>query len=205
MAGKYLSTMCMAALLAWSPGSSANRPFDIDTYLALKSISAIAVSPDGEFIAYTQSRRDTDKDRQALSVGMQPAAGGDPLRVSAVGVDAWSPKWSPDNRHLAVLSNRGDARTQVWLYDRRGGDARQLTDFRQGVRSFEWSPDGSRLALTVMDASPADLDEKPRPNPRPWVINRLQFKRDYVGYLDNRHTHVHVIDVAEGSARQLTS
>ena len=202
---KKLGVVSMVALLVWTPDGFADRLFDIDTYLALKGISEIAVSPDGDFIAYTQSRSDIGNDEQVLSVWMQPAAGGEPLPMSATGIDAWSPKWSPDNRYLAVLSDRENGKTQVWLYDRRGGDARQLTEFKQGVRAFEWSPDGSRLALTVVDPSPADLDEEPRPHPRPWVINRLQFKRDYVGYLDNRHTHVHVIDVAEGSVRQLTS
>ncbi|MDH5344822.1 MAG: S9 family peptidase, partial [Gammaproteobacteria bacterium] len=154
---------------------------------------------------YTRSRRDRDEDIWRSDVWISPTDGGEPLRMSGVGVDAGSPKWSPDNRYLGVLSGRGNGRTQVWLYDRRGGDAQQLTEFRQGVRSFEWSPDGTRMALIVMDPSPADLDEEPPLNPRPWVIDRLQFKRDYVGYLDNRHAHVHVIDVASRGTRQLTS
>jgi dipeptidyl aminopeptidase/acylaminoacyl peptidase len=93
----------------------------------------------------------------------------------------------------------------VWLLDRRGGDARQLTEFKQGVRSYEWSPDGTRMLLVAKDPSPADLDEEKRPSPRPYVIDRLQFKRDYVGYLDNRYTHVYVIDVTDRKVSQVTS
>jgi dipeptidyl aminopeptidase/acylaminoacyl peptidase len=199
-----LIILCMAAALAWCSDSLADRSFDVDIYLTLNNVSEISVSPDGQFLAYTQSRRDVAKDQWTQAVWMRPTGGGEAVRMSAAGIDAWSPKWSPDNRFLAVLSGRGDGKTQVWLYDRRGGDAWRLTDFKQGVRSFEWAPDGSRLALTVMDASPADLDEEPRPNPRPWVVNRLQFKRDYVGYLDNRHTHLYVIDLADRRTRQLT-
>ena len=135
---------------------------------------------------------------------MQPGAGGEAVRMTAEGSSAWSPQWSPDDRYLAVLSDRRDGKTQVWLLDRRGGDAHQLTDFVQGVRSYEWSPDGSRVLLLAMDPSPADLDEEERPNPRPYVIDRLQFKRDYVGYLDNRRMHVYVIDVADRKTRQVT-
>jgi dipeptidyl aminopeptidase/acylaminoacyl peptidase len=202
---KKLSVLGAATLLAWSTHSDADRLFDVDTYLALKNVSGITVSPDGEFLAYTQTHRDLEKDARTIAVWMKPTANGDPVRMSAVGIGAWSPKWSPDNRHLAVLSGRGNGKTQVWLYDRRGGDAQQLTEFKQGVRSFEWSPDSTRMALIVMDPSPADLDEEPRANPRPWVVDRLQFKRDYVGYLDNRHTHIHVIDIADRTTRQLTS
>ncbi len=202
---RKLLTTGISTLLAWSASNQADQLFDIDTFLALKSESEITVSPDGEFLAYNQSWRDLAKDSLQSSVWMKPTAGGEPLRLSAVGVEAWSPKWSPDNRYLALLSARGNGRTQVWLYDRRGGDAQQLTEFAQGVRHFEWSPDGTRMALIVMDPSPADLDAEPLPKPRPWVIDRLQFKRDYVGYLDNRHTHIHVLDIADRKARQLTS
>jgi dipeptidyl aminopeptidase/acylaminoacyl peptidase len=197
--------MGTAAMLAWSANSYADRLFDIDTYLAMKSVSSITVSPDGEYLAYTQSQRALEKDTWQSAVWMKPTAGGEPVRISAAGTGAWSPKWSPDKRYLAVLSARRSGRTQVWLYDRRGGDAQQLTEFKQGVRSYEWSPDGTRMLLLVKDASPADLDEVKRPNPRPWVVDRLQFKRDYVGYLDNRRTHVHVIDIADRNTHQLTS
>ena len=187
-----LSVLGMAVLLIWPANASADRLFDIDTHLAMKNVSEITASPDGEFLAYTISRYDLEKDAAERAVWMQPVAGGESVRMTAVSSSAWSPRWSPDKRYLAVLSDRKDGRTQVWLLDRRGGDARQLTEFRQGVRSYEWSPDGTRMLLLVKDPSPADLDEEPRPNPRPYVIDRLQFKRDYVGYLDNRRTHVHV-------------
>ena len=205
LAIKRLSVIFTAILLAWSAHSYADRQFDIDTYLAMKNVSEITVSPDGQFLAYTVSHHDLEKDASVSAVWMKPAAAGEPVRMTAVGSAAWSPKWSPDNRYLAVLSDRKDGRTQVWLCDRRGGDAQQLTEFKQGVRSYEWSPDGTRMLLLVKDPSPADLDEEKRPNPRPWVVDRLQFKRDYVGYLDNRRTHVYVIDIADRNTRQVTS
>jgi len=193
-----------ALLLAWSADSPAARPFDTDTYLLLKQVSEVTVSPDGQFVAWTVTRNDLEKDESASAVWMQPTAGGAPLRMTETGSAAWSPQWSPDNRYLAVLSDREGGKSQVWLLDRRGGDASQLTEFRQGVRSYRWSPDGTRLLLLARDPSPSDLDEEKRPNPRPYVIDRLQFKRDYVGYLDNRRTHVHVIDIGDRSVRQVT-
>ena len=102
------------------------------------------------------------------------------------------------------MSDRKDDTSQVWLLNRNGGDAVQLTDVKQGVSSFEWSPDGLRMLLTITDARPADLDEEPLPNPRPWVIDRLQFKKDYVGYLDRHRTHIYVYDVSSKALRQVT-
>ncbi|NND37039.1 MAG: S9 family peptidase [Gammaproteobacteria bacterium] len=191
-------------LLAAAAAADENRLFDIDTYLSLESLAGVTVSPDGEFVAYTVSGNNLESDSGNSAVWMQPAAGGEPLRMTSPESSAWSPQWSPDNRYLAVMSARADNETQVWLLDRRGGDAQQLTEFKQGVRSFEWSADGKRMLLQVQDPSPADLDEEERPNPRPWVIDRVQFKRDYVGYLDNRRTHIYVLELADQSTRQVT-
>jgi len=193
------------ALLAWPANSHADRLFDVETYLAMKNVSGITTSPDGEFVAYTESHYDLEKDGSKSAVWMQPTSGGEPVRMTADSSGAWSPQWSPDGRYLSVLSSREGSKTQVWLLDRRGGDARQLTEFKQGVRSYKWSPDGTQMLLIAKDPSPADLDETPRPNRRPYVIDRLQFKRDYVGYLDNRRDHVYVIDITDREVRQVTS
>jgi dipeptidyl aminopeptidase/acylaminoacyl peptidase len=193
----------LAVLLAVTANAETTSRLDIETYLAFESISSVTASPDGEYLAFTSSKYDLETDGSVSAVWMQPTAGGDPVRMTELDSSAWSPAWSPDDRYLAVLSDRGD-QTQVWLLDRRGGDARQLTDITQGVDSFKWSPDGTRLLLIIQDPSPADLDDEERPNPRPYVIDRLQFKRDYVGYLDRRRTHIYVLDIAAGSLRQVT-
>ncbi len=194
----------LALLLACGAQADSSNVFDIDTYLNMKGVSGINVSPDGAFVAYTISESDLEEDTSSSAVWMIPAAGGEAIRMTAAGSSAWSPKWSPDNRFLAILSDRGDDTTQVWLLDRRGGDARQLTEFRQGVNSYDWSPDGKQMLLLVTDPAPADLDEEERANPRPYVVDRLQFKEDYVGYLDRYRDHVHVIDVEARTTRQVT-
>ncbi|MCX6574596.1 MAG: S9 family peptidase, partial [Candidatus Aminicenantes bacterium] len=132
----------------------------------------------------------------------------------AKGSSASRPRWSPDGKYLAFLSARGEAKTQVWLLDRNGGDSQQLTEVRQGVQSYDWSPDGRRLVLTIQDPSPEDLaaakDEEQGVKPArsrtqpPWVIDRLQTKRDYEGYLDRRRTHVYVFDVPAKKLTQIT-
>ena len=39
----------------------------------------------------------------------------------------------------------------------------------------------------------------------PWVIDRLQFKSDTVGYIDRRRTHLYVYSLASKTQRQVTS
>ena len=196
--------MCAFSFFSLLPGSDSATGFGVDEYLALKDISEIAVSSDGDFIAYTLTSKDLKKDEDNSVVWMMPATGGDPVRMSSDESEAGSPKWSPDGKYLAILSDRADETDQVWLLDRRGGDAQQITKLPQGVNSFDWSPDSKQMLLVVEDATPADLDKEELPNPRPWVIDRLQFKEDYVGYLDRHRTHVHILDVGSGEVRQVT-
>ncbi len=132
---------------------------------------------------------------------MIPTAGGDPLPMTAKSSSAWSPRWSPDGKHLSfVASSHDGGGSQVFTLDMRGGERVQLTNVAGGVGGYEWSPDGSRLALIMRDQDP-DADA----GPGPWVIDRLKFKADYVGYLNRLRAHLYVYDIADKSVMQLTS
>jgi dipeptidyl aminopeptidase/acylaminoacyl peptidase len=185
--------------------ANAEEVFGIDQYLALKGVSELSVSPEGSHLAYTVTASDLMKDSTRDVVWMVPTGGGDPVQMTSSEADASTPQWSPDGRYLAVLSDRKDEITQVWLLDRRGGDAQALTEFKQGIDEFSWAPDSKSMLLIATDPSPADLDEEELPNPRPYVVDRLQFKEDYVGYLSRHRSHIHVIDIASRETRQVTS
>ena len=149
---------------------------------------------------------------------MVPARGGEAVPLTGPERSASRPRWSPDGRFLAFLAAAGkDESDQVWTLFREGGEAVQRTDVVQGVQGYEWSPDSQHLVLVIQDPTAAqakraakgkdaksddeaDADEIPPP----WVIDRRQFKRDYVGYLDHRRTHLYVYDLASAALRQVT-
>src|SRR5262249_36780055 len=112
-----------------------------------------------------------------------------------------------------------EGKTQVWLLNRMGGEAQKLTDTVQDVNEFGWSPDGKRLVLVLQDPTPEELEaakdkdkakdaekkEKEPKTPKPWVIDRLQFKEDTIGYVDRRRTHLYVLELAGETLTQVTS
>ncbi len=202
---KKVTRLAAFSLISLFGQANADTVFGIDQYLALKGVAELEVSPEGAFLAYTVTSSDLKKDTTRDVVWMVPTGGGDPVQMTSSDDDASGALWSPDGRYLAVLSDRKDEITQVWLLDRRGGDAQQLTDFKQGVDSFSWAPDSNSMLLLAADPSPADLDEEELPNPRPYVVDRLQFKEDYVGYLSRHRTHIHVIDIKSRETRQITA
>ncbi len=180
----------------------------VDDYFRIQRISDPQVSPDGEWIAYTIGSTNLEEEKAETRIWMVPVAGGDPISMTALGSSASRPRWSRDGKYLAFLSARNDEKKQVWTLFRHGGDAVQRTKVRQGVDSFEWSPDGSRMVLIIKDPKQEEPEEKDakdeKKTPKPWVIDRLQFKQDYIGYLDRRRTHLYILNIDTGEQTQVT-
>ncbi len=202
--------------LAQAP-PAAPRLITIDDYFQIRDLSQPELSPDSQWVAYTVRTKMLKDDKNEQRLWMVSTRGGDAIAMTAEGNSSSHPRWSPDGKFLAFLSSRNNGKTQVWLLNRLGGEAVRLTDTAQGVDDFEWSPDSTRLVLILRDPKPEDLEaakEKDKPaaaaaakpkTPPPFVIDRLQFKRDTVGYLDRRRAHLYVFDVAAKSTTQVTS
>jgi len=204
-----------SALAAGAMGAGAKRNLTVDDYFALKSVEQAQISPDGKWVAYTVTRLDLGEDKSHTQIWMVPAAGGEAIPLTTADASSSAPRWSPDGKHVAFLSARGDeAKQQVWMLYMGGGEAQQLTETIQDVGAFEWSPAGDRLVVVLQDPSREELDaaqrakegKKPEKHAqRPWVIDRQQFKFDTVGYLDRRRTHLYVLELATRKLTQVTS
>ncbi len=182
------------------------RTIEVDDLFNIQRVGSPQVSPDGERIAYTVSTTSLEDERSYTRIWMVPSAGGEAIPLTAEGKSAGSPDWSPDGKYFSFTASRDGGRSQVWVMDQRGGEAYALTDVEQGVGGYSWSPDGTRLLLSIRDPEEEDEDKKDNAPQDPWVIDRLQFKRDYAGYLTgNRHTHLYVFDVETKEVRQLTT
>ena len=182
------------------------RPVQTEDMFDMRSVGAPVVSPDGVWIAYTVSRTSLEDERSYTRIYMSPAEGGEAIGLTVEGKSAGSPGWSPDGRYFTFTASRDEGENQVWALDRRGGEGFPLTDVEQGISGYRWSPDGTRLLLTIRDAEEKDEDKKENTPREPWVIDRLQFKRDNMGYLTgNRRTHLYVFELGSRELRQLTT
>ncbi len=74
---------------------------------------------------------------------MVPAAGGEAIPLTAEGDSSEHPRWSPDGKFLAFLSERNEGKTQVYLLNRLGGEAQRLTDTIQDVELSNGRPTAS--------------------------------------------------------------
>lgn len=211
LAAALVLALCPVMLFAEDDGE--RRNMSIDDLLAMKSVSAPDISPDGAWIAYAVERVDLEKDESSTQLYMVSKNGTDVLQMTADEYSASTPRFSPDGSMLAFLAAKGedeDAKSQVWTLDLRGGDARQYTDVEQDISEYAWSPDGRQMLLVMKDKSAADIaseqakDAGEEPKPLPYVIDRLQFKRDGQPYLDRSRTHIYLMGERMSAPRQVT-
>ena len=189
-------------------GRPATRLMTVADLDKLRAVADATLSPDGEWVAYSVRHTDVEQDKRIWHIWTTSWDGRRNTQVTQSKEGEHSPGWSPDGRFLSFLSARGgeDAPDAFWLLDRRGGDARQMTFFKGDVLDYDWSPDGTRVVLVVMDdpLPGSDAGEEGK-TPPPIVIDRFYFKEDGTGYLDARRTHLYVLDVRTGDVQRLTS
>lgn len=183
-----------------------SRAISINDLLQIKTVKNPVISPDGKWVAYTITEMDIEKDKTETRLWMIPMAGGEPIPMSGKGYSASNPKWSYDNKYLSFLANKKGEKTQVWTLNRQGGEAEKITNVPQGVSGYAWSPDNKRLLLLLKDPKPEELtkDKKDDKKKKPIVIDRLQFKRDYQGYLDRLRTHLYLFTIGDSIPKQIT-
>ena len=184
---------------ALAQDADALRNLRVDDYFALKNVGSPRISPDGAWVTYTVGTKDLENDRSETRLWVVSTSGGEAVPMTAKGSSSRQPRRSPDGKYLTFLSE-GDSGQQVFTLDRSGGERVQLTSVVQGVEAYEWSPDGKRLVLLIRDPEPSQGEA-----PGPWVIDRLQFKDDYVGYLNRQRAHLHVFDIETKARVQITS
>jgi len=194
-------------------GQTAKRSLTLDDHSRMVSMGDPQRSPDGQWVAYTVTTIDADKDRRNTDIWMVKWDGSEQLQLTSSPDGESSPRWSPDNKYLAFVASRGTEEEkkkggQIWLLNRAGGEAQKVSDFKGGVGDIQWSPDSTRLAFVADDQDPADEPEKmdgwKRKTPPPMVIDRYHFKQDRAGYLKQLYRHIAVFDLATKAATVIT-
>jgi len=174
-----------------------------DFYL-LRTVSDPQVSPDGRLVAYVLTSADRDADEMQTSVYVAPLDGRSAARRFTQGKKDHSPRWSPDGRRLAFVSDRGE-KNQLFVAPLDGGEPRQITKAKFGCGSPAWSPDGKLVAYSARTGDWKDPKERAGSDKAaPRVLRDLRYKLDGIGFFDERRVHIFTVDIESGEEQQIT-
>ena len=154
-----------AACLAQNAAPASARPaISLDEFLNTTSITAARPSPNGSAVVVGTEAPDWSGNRFRDQLWLWTAHSGlHPLTEAASDSD---PRWSPDGKWIAFLSDRpvasdtkaGDA-TRIWLIPATGGEAQPLYTEKADAHSFVWSPDGATLYFSIRQPISADQQD----------------------------------------------
>ena len=166
------------------------RPDDL---ALLRTPGSPAVAPDGRIAVVSVARPDLAWNGYRSQLWAVPTDASTPARPLTSGGRDTAPAFSPDGRWLAYLAAPDDGPPQVHVLPTAGGAPRRLTDAPLGAGAPVWSPDSRRLAWTARSGDVADPDA-------PRLITSSRFREDGVGYLGDRRSQVHVLDLPDDLA-----
>jgi dipeptidyl aminopeptidase/acylaminoacyl peptidase len=182
-----------------------SRRLTVEDLLRFVTLSDPRISPDGCQVAYVAETLDLDANQTRSAIWLVDCQGGLARQLTAGARHDTAPRWSPDGRTLAFLSDRDGAR-QLYLLSLAGGDPRRLTDHPVGVADPRWAPDGARLLFLADGADrrgePVPVAEKDGRR-RLTTIRQHRHKLDGQGFFGPARRHVWVVGL-DGAAEQVT-
>ncbi len=217
------------------PSSSRRAPAPEDLY-RIRVATDPRLAPDGRSVVWTLQNVAPAHDGYRTSIWRvalreDGTAAGAPQRLTLGSKHDSRPRFSPDGRTLAFISDRRSAveeepaapkdredLTQVHLLPLdRPGEARRLTDLPRGVDEVAWAPDGRSLAvISASRGTDRKADDRARrrlPEPasgKPpvsdyWFFDRLGYQLNGAGVIAGRVPQLWIVDAVTGAARRLTN
>jgi dipeptidyl aminopeptidase/acylaminoacyl peptidase len=159
--------------------------------LSLRHISDLEFSPDGTRLAFVVAEPPKGDQRPRHLWLLDPATGAARQITYSEKAES-SPRWSPDGKYLAFLSNR-DANQQIYLLSLSGGEALPVTKGKRNISRFEWSHDGKHIAFIAPDAKTDAEEKKEKDKDDARVVDK-----------EDKQPRVWLLELASKSERALT-
>ena len=197
MLRRVLIPLCL--LIAWTMTSVSAQDDDVITIAkaeALKTVTSVALSPDGEWIAATRivprTASETNGGAHSELVVSRFGQSGERVFVAAPGRVA-SVSWTPDSRRIVFTSRRGaDKFTKLYAMPLDGGAPTVLVEGKSSISSYDISADGKWVVYTA--TKPESRESK--------AAKTKGF--DQIIYEENwRPVEIHLVNLESGETKTL--
>jgi len=201
--------LLIAVLLASPVAAQTKHPFTFEDMMKLKRVGEPVPSPDGKWVLFSAVDVDLATNKKTPHIWIVPLAGG-PERVLIADQDGDHPRWAPDGKRFAFLSNK-DGGSQVWIADFDGAAGRvtlvrKLTEIATEAGGELWSPDGKNILFTSdvypecdgapkaeADCNAKKIKEVEESKVKALVFDRLLY-RHWNSYKAGKRTHLFVVE-----------
>ncbi len=179
------------------------RNVKAEDFLKLKFVNEVEFSPDCSHFIYTVKRVDKKKNKYYTNFFLASIDGS---HISQFTYGDWndsSPKWSPDGRWIAFLSDR-EGKLNVHVIPTKGGESKRITNVEGIIINLKWIPDSKNL---IFSFCPRDKEKKKKEKeeaPLVREIDRMYYKADGKGYRPTGKFHIFKVNIKSGRKQQLT-
>lgn len=152
-----LAALCAAVSQDRAALAQNKRPMAFMDIMEMRQASTPAIAPDGKWALYTLSEPDWKAAKSFTDIYLVSLDAGLPSTRQMTFTrdkNESSPRWSRDGKYFVFASNREAPQSnanqnQLYLMRPDGGEARKITDAKDGVGAFAFSRDGGWLAFSA--------------------------------------------------------
>ncbi|HJZ98794.1 MAG TPA: hypothetical protein VKE70_19935, partial [Candidatus Solibacter sp.] len=134
--------MRLLLLIVLAPILHAADPWTPDDIYRFRDAVEVRIHPEGSTIAWVETFADRKADAAYSNLYLISSSDRQPRQLTTGGFRDTNPRYSPDGRQLAFLSDRSESR-QIWIRHLIDARPRQLTRAESPPLAFAWSPDSS--------------------------------------------------------------
>ncbi|PID02623.1 peptidase [Sporosarcina sp. P2] len=175
------------------------RVVTIEDLFETKSVTNPVLAPNDQEAVFTVTELNKKDNAYHSAIHHIDLQTGDVTRWTYGKHQVSAPKWSPDGKKLAFLSNRSET-NQLYIMQKAGGEAYALTDCKKGIDSFEWSPCGKKIWFTGTLKTGETFSttvQKEKGFPQPIRVTKMKYKADFIGVISqDEYTQIGYVELA---------
>ncbi len=162
------------------------------------------LSPDGSTVIFNVTRYDAVTNKSITDIYKVPSEGGEAVKITDSNGKYINPRWHPTSEKIGYLSMKSGT-YQIWEMNHVGTDVTQVSDFSEGINSFEYSPDGNHILFTAdvkIDKSASEIyPDLPLANVK--IIDDLMY-RHWNDWHDYKYSHIFIASYNDGRLDEIT-